>query len=432
MNPVDVTQSLARGAKSLGVTVREGVTVADVLTTTTRSAAGLETVTGVRTADGAVVECEYVVNCTGMWARELGERNGLVIPNQAAEHYYLITDTIEGLAQDAPVFEDPASFGYYREEGGGMMVGLFEPEAAAWSVEGVPADFSFGTLPPDWDRMAPFLEQAMDRVPITHEVGIRTFFCGPESFTPDLAPAVGEAPGIRGYFVAAGMNSVGILSAGGLGRVLAHWITTGRPDVDVTGFDVARFRPHQLAPAYRAARTAEILGTVYAAHPPGKQLRTARGALLSPVHQRLVDEGGYLREVSGWEGAAWFAGAGRTAEATPTWGRAPWFDRWAAEHRAVREDIGLIDMSFMAKFSVEGAGAGALLDRVSAGAVDGDEGVITYTQWLNEDGLLEADLTVTKLAADRFLVVASDTAHGHALDWLRRAASTGSTTGAAT
>ena len=200
--------------------------------------------------------------------------------------------------------------------------------------------------------------------------------------------------------------------------------------MDVTGFDVARFRPHQLAPAYRAARTAEILGTVYAAHPPGKQLRTARGALLSPVHQRLVDEGGYLREVSGWEGAAWFAGAGRTAEATPTWGRAPWFDRWAAEHRAVREDVGLIDMSFMAKFSVEGPGAGALLDRVSAGAVDGDEGVITYTQWLNEDGLLEADLTVTKLAADRFLVVASDTAHGHALDWLRRAVvPTGSTTG---
>ena len=216
-----------------------------------------------------MVECEYVVNCTGMWARELGERNGLVIPNQAAEHYYLITDTIEGLGQDAPVFEDPASFGYYREEGGGMMVGLFEPEAAAWSVAGIPRDFSFGTLPPDWDRMAPFLEQAMDRVPITHEVGIRTFFCGPESFTPDLAPAVGEAPGIRGYFVAAGMNSVGILSAGGFGRVLAHWITTGRPDVDVTGFDVARFRPHQLAPAYRAARTAEILGTVYAAHPRG-------------------------------------------------------------------------------------------------------------------------------------------------------------------
>jgi len=413
VNPVDLTRSLARGAKNLGVTIREGVRVDDVLVEDGH-------VTGVRTTAGDV-ECEYVVNCTGMWARELGERNGLVIPNQAAEHYYLITDTIEGLGQDTPVFEDPSSYGYYREEGGGMMVGLFEPEAAAWSVDGIPPDFSFGTLPPDWDRMAPFLEKAMDRVPITHEVGIRTFFCGPESFTPDLCPAVGEAPGIRGYFVAAGMNSVGILSAGGLGRVLAHWITTGRPDVDVTGLDVARFRPHQLTPAYRAARTIEILGTVYAAHPPGKQLRSGRNALLSPVHERLVEQGGHLREVSGWEGAAWFTGRGRTPDATPTWGRAPWFAQWEAEHRAVRERVGLIDMSFMAKFSVEGPGAGTLLDRVSAGAVDGDDGVITYTQWLNEGGLLEADLTVTKRGPDRFLVIASDTAHGHSLDWLRRA-----------
>ncbi len=357
-----------------------------------------------------------------MWARELGERNGLVIPNQAAEHYYLITDTIEGLGQDTPIFEDPSSFGYYREEGGGMMVGLFEPDAAAWQVEGIPRDVSFLTLPPDWDRMAPFLETAMDRVPITHEVGIRTFFCGPESFTPDLAPAVGEAPGISGYFVAAGMNSVGVLSAGGLGRVLAEWIVSGRPDVDVTGFDVARFRPDQLAPAYRATRTTEILGTVYAAHTPGKQLRTAREAILSPVHQRLAEQGGYLREVSGWEGADWFAGYGVVPHAEPTWGHAPWFEAWSQEHRAVREAVGLMDMSFMAKLAVNGPDAGALLDHVSAGAVDGDAGVITYTQWLNEGGLIEADLTVTKLGASRFLVVVSDTAHGHALDWLRKAA----------
>ena len=170
----------------------------------------------------------------------------------------------------------------------------------------------------------------MARVPVTLEVGVRTFFCGPESFTPDLTPAVGEAPGLRGYFVAAGMNSVGILSAGGLGRVLAHWIIYGLPDVDVTAWDVARFRADQLEPAYRRDRTTEILGTVYAAHTPGKQLRTARDRLLSPVHARLVEYGGLLREVSGWEGADWFAGPGVTAvEAEPTWGRAPWFEQWA-------------------------------------------------------------------------------------------------------
>jgi 4-methylaminobutanoate oxidase (formaldehyde-forming) len=424
VNPVDVTTALAKGARRLGVRIVEGVSVEDVLVAP-GSGAGAGRATGVRVSTGepgetTEIEAEYVVNCAGMWARELGARNGLVIPNQAAEHYYLITDTIDGLDPDAPVFEDPASYGYYREEGGGMMVGLFEPKAAPWKVEGIPRDFSFGTIPPDWDRMGPFLEKAMARVPVTLEVGVRTFFCGPESFTPDLAPAVGEAPGIRNYFVAAGMNSVGILSAGGLGRVLAHWITNGRPDVDVTGFDVDRFRPWQGEDAYRAARTTEILGTVYAAHTPGTQLRSARNRLLSPVHDRLVEQGGYLREVSGWEGADWFAGPGAEPAAEPTWGRAPWFEHWEAEHRAVREGVGLMDMSFMAKFRVQGADAGRVLDQMSAGAVNEEPETITYTQWLDEDGRIEGDLTVTKLAEDDFLVVASDTAHGHTAAWLAR------------
>ncbi|MFC5177821.1 GcvT family protein [Nocardioides taihuensis] len=413
VNPVDLTTALAKGARRLGVRVVEGVSVEDVLTEG-------GAVTGVRTSTGETVEAEHVVNCAGMWARELGARNGLVIPNQSAEHYYLITDEIEGMDPNAPIFEDPASYGYYREEGGGMMVGLFEPKAAPWKVEGVPRDFSFGKIPPDWDRMSPFLEKAMARVPVTLEVGVRTFFCGPESFTPDLAPAVGQAPGIRNYFVAAGMNSVGVLSAGGLGRVMAHWITTGRPDVDVTGFNVDRFRPWQADDDYRAARTTEILGTVYAAHTPGKQLRTARNRLLSPVHDRLVGHGGYLREVSGWEVADWFAGDGVHPVAEPTWGQAPWFEEWKAEHHAVREGVGLMDMSFMAKLRVQGSDAAEVLDRVSAGAVTAETGMITYTQWLDDDGRIEGDLTVTKLGDDDFWVVVSDTAHGHALAWLDR------------
>ena len=282
VNPVDVTTALAKGARRLGVRIVEGVRVEDVLVST-GSTSGRRAVTGVRTATGETVEAEYVVNCAGMWARELGARNGLVIPNQAAEHYYLITDTIEGLSPDTPVVRGPRLL-RLLPRGGRRHDG--RPLRAAGGARGRSrasrADFSFGTLPPDWDRMAPFLEKAMNRVPVTLEAGVRTFFCGPESFTPDLAPAVGQAPGIRNYFVAAGMNSVGILSAGGLGRVLAHWITTGRPDVDVTGFNVDRFRPYQADDGYRAARTTEILGTVYAAHTPGKQLRSARGALLSP------------------------------------------------------------------------------------------------------------------------------------------------------
>jgi glycine cleavage system aminomethyltransferase T/glycine/D-amino acid oxidase-like deaminating enzyme len=431
VNPVDLTQSLARGAKNLGVRVVEGVRVDDVLVedgevrgvvvSTSSTDDGSSTDGGGSTGDRQRIECEYVVNCTGMWARELGEKSGVVIPNQAAEHYYLITDTIDGLDPNGPIFEDPASYGYYREEGGGMMVGLFEPHAAAWSVDGIPRSASFTTLKPDWDRMTPFLERAMARVPVTLEAGVRTFFCGPESFTPDLMPAVGEAPGIRHYFVAAGMNSVGVLSAGGLGRVLAHWVISGLPDVDVTTWDVARFRGDQLEPAYRRERTTEILGTVYAAHTPGKQLRTMRDRLLSPVHKRLVENGGLMREVSGWEGADWFAGYGVTPEAEPTWGHAPWFEEWRHEHHVVRDGVGLMDMSFMAKFSVTGPEAGAVLDHLSAGDVNGDAGWITYTQWLNDDGRIEADLTVSKLDDDRFWVVASDTAHGHVRGMLERA-----------
>ena len=416
VNPVDLTMALAKGARALGVRVVEGVRVESV---ETRPRGAVEEVTAVVTDRGRV-ECDVVVNAAGMWARELAGRNGVVVPNQAAEHYYLVTEPIEGMSPDAPVFEDPSSYGYYREEGGGMMVGLFEPRAAAWKVDGIPPDFSFGTLPPDTDRVAPFVEKAMSRVPVVETAGIRTFFCGPESFTPDLSPAVGEAPGIHGYFVCAGLNSVGILSAGGLGRIVAHWVVSGRPDVDVTGIDVARFRDWQLDPRHRSERTAEVLGTVYAAHTPGVQLASSRGVFRSPVHDRLVGAGAYLRDVSGWESAAWYAPPGEEPTAEPTWGRAPWFAHWEAEHRAVREACGLFDMSFMGKFAVRGPDALAVLDRLSAGDLTVD-GRITYTQWLGEDGGVDADVTVTRLAADDLLVVASDTAHGRVEGMLRRA-----------
>ena len=413
VNPVDATMALAKGARMRGVTIVEGVSVERVLTRDAR-------VVGVQTSQGDV-ECEYVVNCAGMWARQLGERDGVVIPLQAAEHYYLITEPFAGVDPAWPVFEDPSRHGYYREEGGGLMIGLFEPVCAPWQVDGVPTDFSFGEIAPDWERMGPYLERAMQRVPVTLETGIRTFFCGPESFTPDLAPIVGEAPDLDGYFVAAGMNSVGILTGGGMGRIVAQWIVDGRPDVDVTGFNIDRLHDYQLNPRYRAERTVETLGMVYQTHFPGRSMLTARGVKRSPIHDRLVEQRAYFRDVSGWEGADWFAPAGSVPEPGElTWGRPDWFPYWADEHRAVREGVGLMDMSFMSKFLVQGPGAGAALDRISANAVDGPSGVITYAQWLNDGGTIEADVTVTKLADDRFLVVASDTAHGHVRAWLRR------------
>jgi 4-methylaminobutanoate oxidase (formaldehyde-forming) len=413
VNPVDVTMSLARGARMRGVTIIEGAPVTGFLT---RHGA----VTGVRTDQGDV-EAEYVVLCAGMWSRQLGELAGVSIPLQAAEHYYLITEPIDGVDGSWPVLEDPASYGYYREEGGGLMLGLFEPVCAPWRVDGIPASFSFGELPPDWDRMGPYLAKTMARVPVSEHTGIKKFFCGPESFTPDLLPIVGEAPELRNFFVAAGLNSIGILTGGGIGRTVAQWIIDGTPGIDVTGINIDRLHPYQANPEYRATRTVESLGLVYATHYPNRPAKTARGARLSPLHQRLAAQGACFRDVSGWEGADWYAPPGVAPEPGElSWGRPHWFDYWAAEHRATREGVIVMDMSFMAKFLVQGRDAAGELERISANRVAGEAGRITYTQWLNERGTLEADLTVTMLSEDEFLVVASDTAHRHVHTWMRR------------
>jgi len=413
INPVDVTMALAKGARMKGVNIFQNTAVRGVLT---RNGA----VTGVRTDKGEI-RSEFVVNCAGMWARQLGEQSGVVIPNQAAEHYYLITEPIDGMPSDLPVLEDPSVHAYFREETGGMMVGLFEPECAPWKVDGIPDDFSFGELPPDWDRLTPFLEKAMERVPITMDTGIRKFFCGPESFTPDLAPVIGEAPELRNYFVAAGLNSVGIITGGGYGRVLAHWILNGRPDVDVTGINIDRFHPYQCNPEYRRQRALESLGLVYACHYPDRSPQTARGARKSPFHERLEAQRAHFRDVSGWESPGWYAPEGHEPVADRlTWGRANWFPWWEAEHKACREGVIAMDMSFMGKFLVQGRDAGTFLNYISANDVNGGCGKITYTQWLNEDGRLEADLTVIKIDEEKFMVVTSDIAHRHTETWMRR------------
>jgi 4-methylaminobutanoate oxidase (formaldehyde-forming) len=413
VNPVDATMSLARGARQWGVTIAQGITVTGVRLDGRR-------VTGVVT-DHGTIECEYVVNAAGMWARQLAERSGVAVPLQAAEHYYLITEEMTGLDPSWPVIEDPMNFGYYREEVGGLMIGLFESECAPWNVAAIPADSSFTTIVPDWDRMAPYVEAAMSRVPAAADTGIRTFFCGPESFTPDLSPIIGPAPELDGYFVAAGLNSIGILTGGGLGRLVAHWIADGDPGADVTGIEPARLLPHQANPEYRRTRTVESLGMVYQCHYPNRQMATARGARLSPLHDRLAAEGALFAEVSGFESPSWYAGRGQTPDPGPlTFGRPSFWHHWEAEHHACRNDAVLIDMSFMSKFRVLGRTAGRELDWLSANAVDGEPGRIVYTQWLDRHGRLQADLTVTKLSDDSFLVIATDTQHRHVEAHLRR------------
>ncbi len=413
VDPVGATMALAKGARMRGVNVIEGVRVTGIIE---KNGA----LSGVQTSAGNI-RCEVVVNCAGMWARQFGEQAGVTIPNQAAEHYYLITDTIEDLPKGMPVLEDPSAFGYYRQEGDGLLVGLFEPECAPWQVKGIPEEFSFGDLDPDWDRMTPFVQKAMARVPVTETVGLKKFFCGPESFTPDLAPIIGEAPELKNYFVAAGLNSIGILTAGGVGKVLAEWIIEGRPQVDVTGMNIDRLHAFQNTPQYRRQRTAEMLGKVYASHYPSVQPVTARGAKRSPFHDRLMSAGAFMVDVSGWESPGWYAPAGHEAKIEEhTFGKENWFPFWAAEHRAARESCIMMDMSFMSKFYVQGPHAGGLLNRISANEVNGACGVITYTQWLNVEGKLEADLTVTKLNDSLFMVVATDTMHRHVQAWMER------------
>jgi glycine cleavage system aminomethyltransferase T/glycine/D-amino acid oxidase-like deaminating enzyme len=407
-DPIGCAMALAKGARQRGVRIVENV---EVLGVDQKHGA----VSGVRTSSGTI-KCETVVNCAGIWARQLGAQSGVNIPLQAAEHYYLITERIAGMTATLPVLEDPGSYGYFREEVGGLMIGMFEPICAPWNVAGIPRDFSFGEISPDWERMAPYLEKAMNRVPVSLTAGVKKFFCGPESFTPDLRPIVGESPEIRNYFVAAGLNSIGILTGGGLGRVMAHWILTGLPDVDVTAMNIDRLQTYQSNPEYRRTRTVESLGMVYQCHYPTRSMTTARGAKLSPIHAQLVAAGAFFKDVSGWEGADWYS-----PDATPpNPGPLSWFEHWAAEHRACREGVILMDMSFMSKFEVQGRDAGRLLNHISANNVNGDSGMITYTQWLNARGTLEADLTVTKLDHDRYWVVGSDTAHRHIATHMKR------------
>lgn len=423
-NPYDATMALAKGARQNGVCIFEGSGVSvDSVTTSKDDGAYLPKVTGVKLSNGEWIAANTVVNCAGMWARQLGERNGVCIPNQAAEHYYLITDPIEEVDPTWPVIEDSSKCMYVRPEGGGLMIGLFEWMGAPWNVNNIPRDFSFGEITPDWDRMGPYLEEAMKRIPIAQSAGVKSLFCGPESFTPDGCPIVGESREIRHYFVAAGLNSIGILTGGGIGKIIAQWVRDGGApsDVDVTGISASRFHKYQNTPKYRADRVGESLGNTYKVHYPDKQQNTCRGVKKSALHDRLAQQNAYFRDVSGWESPAWYAPNAEQARSEKhSFGREHWFPYWEAEHHACRQNVALFDMSFMSKFRVDGKCAGPLLNRLSTANVDGEAGKITYCQWLNDDGRMEADLTVTKLNDESFLVVATDTMHNHTLSLMQR------------
>ena len=411
-DPSQATRAIARAFELRGGKVFEHTPVTEVVTKDGR-------VIGVRTADGEIA-CEVVVNCGGMWARELGLRNGVRIPLHAAEHFYLVTEDVEGLDPNAPVLRCPDETAYIREDAGKLMVGFFEPGAKPWGMDGIPDDFAFANLPADWDHLMPFIQLASKRLPLLNQVGIKLFFNGPESFTPDDRYILGEAPNLGGYFVAAGFNSIGFQSGPGAGRALADWIVAGHPTMDLSEVDLRRFATFQVNHRYLYDRTTETLGLLYDMHWPFRQVETARGVRRSPLHGRLADAGAVFGEVAGWERANWFVTDGVAPRYEYSFGRQNWFDCSAGEHRAVREAVGLFDQTSFAKLLVQGPDAEGVLNRICANDVAVAPGRLVYTQCLNERGGIEADVTVTRLDERSYLVVSAAADQERDKFWLSR------------
>ena len=413
-NPVDVTMSLAKGARMKGARIVENTEV-------TGFALERGRVVGVHTERGTV-ECEKVVLAAGLWGRELAAKAGVTVPLQAAEHYYLLTEPIEGVTPEGvPVTEDPEAYGYYREEGGGLLVGMFEPVAKAWALDGTPRDSAFAVLPPDWDRMAPFLERAMRRFPALEDAGIRTLFCGPESFTDDLGPMLGESPEVDGLYLACGLNSIGILTGGGVGSMMATWMVEEQPPLDLTGVCADRAHEFQATRLFRKERTVERLGFLLSDLAwPNAQPRLGRNVRRSPYHQHHVADGAYFGATSGWEFPEFFGGPGTAP--TVDWGfdRGEAFERTREEHLNTRAHVGIFDLTLMSQWLVQGPHAAAVLNRVCSNNVDTVVGRVVYTQWLNERGGIVADVTVTRLADDQFMVVTGDNIHRRVPSWIRR------------
>lgn len=411
-DPVGITQALAKGARTGGARIFENTKVESVIVEGGRAV-------GIRHPEGEI-RAKHVVLCAGMWTRELAASIGVTVPLHACEHFYIVTEPFEGVTPDLPVYRDYDHQAYYKEDAGKILLGAFETVAKPWGMDGINEDFCFDQLPDDFDHFAPILEDALRRMPALETAGIQTFFCGPESFTPDDRYHLGAAPEMEGLFVAAGMNSIGVQSAGGVGKVMASWIKDGHPGADFNGVDIRRNQPFMRNRKYLHDRVTETLGLLYATHWPFYQYRTSRGVRRSAVHSQLEKLNACFGETSGWERANWFAPEGVEPKYEFTYTRQNWFDYSEAEHLNVRENVGLFDQSSFSKYRVQGADAEAVLNNICANDVSVEVGRIVYTQWLNERGGIEADLTVTRLGENDFLVVTSAGSQVRDFNWLSR------------
>ena len=412
-SPVDTTMALAKGAKQGGAQIVEGVAVEKL-----RIKDGA--IVGVETEQG-FVEAETVVLAAGMWTRHLAETAGIHVPLQACEHFYVVSEPLDGVEHGMPTVRDPGGYAYFKEETGKLMVGFFEPRGKVWQLDKIPRDFSFGTLPEDWEHLGPIFEKAIHRMPSLGDCGLQLFFNGPEAITPDGVYHLGESPEIDRCFIAAGFNSVGIQSAGGVGWALAELIVDGLPPTDLTAVDPRRSFPFQSDPTYLKDRIPESLGLLYAMHWPFRQYESARNIRKSPLHDRVEAAGAVFGELAGWERPNWYAGDGIDRTYEYSYGKQNWFAASGDECRVVREAVGLFDQTSFANFTVEGPDALAVLNRISANQIDVPIGKAVYTQWCNDHGGIEADLTVTRLGEESFFVVTTAASSTRDWTWLRRA-----------
>ena len=414
-DPTNITLALAKGARQMGAKIFEGVKVNSI-----HKNNGRVTSLSAQMGDEITqINCEHVINCAGMWARDVGKMVGAGVPLHACEHFYIVTEAIEGLSR-LPVLRVPDECAYYKEDAGKILLGAFEPKSKPWGMDGIPEDFCFDQLPEDFDHFEPILERAVSRIPMLESAGIHTFFNGPESFTPDDRYYLGQTPEVENFWVCAGFNSVGIQSAGGAGMALAQWMDDGHAPFDLWDVDIRRTQPFQNNAWYLRERVSETLGLLYADHFPYRQPETSRGIRRSPIHEQLKSRGAVFGESSGWERANWFANEGQEQRYQYSWQRQNWFDNAKAEHLAVRNKVGLFDMSSFGKIRIEGRDALAFVQNVCANQMDVEAGKIVYTQMLNSRGGIESDLTVTRLSDTAFLAVVPGGTFTRDLAWMRK------------
>lgn len=411
VNPADVTMAMAKGAKTRGAVIFEGVPVTRIIVEGGH-AKGIETPEG-------IVRARSVVICGGMWSRDLAAAVGVALPLHAAEHFYIVTEAIPDLPRELPVLFVSDEHAYYKEDAGKILLGCFEPNAKPWGQDGIPEDFCFDSLPEDFDHFEPILDMATRRVPLLEKVGIQLFFNGPESFTPDDRYLLGETAEVDGLFCACGFNSVGILSSGGVGKALAAWIKDRRPPMELTDVDVRRTQPFQANKTYLHDRTTETLGLLMDMHWPNRQFETARHLRRSPFHDRLLQAGAVMTEAAGFERPGFFAAEDEERAFGYSYGAQGWDAACRREALATQEGVTLFDHSCFAKFIVEGPDAAKALNRVCSNDIDVAPGRLIYTQWLNDRGGIEADVTVTRLSDTQFMVVTIASSQTRDMAWLK-------------